>query len=157
MLKFKKIWPAVFWGIILGLVIFKVPPPATFTIAYFPQLLLFFAPLFLFFVFSINLIFTSLLWSIVISLGLIAIFILQALGFLNPITLTLTLVTILFSLSNSNRGKRRSQLLGVRKSHPSMGGEASLLLKLSKKYKKPKKNFSDQTKIPSLFKLDRQK
>lgn len=102
----KKLFPVFLSGLILVLVIWQIQPPKHLISINFSQTILFFVPLFLFLFFLINLILNFLLWNAVISLGLILLLTLKALGFLNPITFVLTLTAIGFFLKSYKRPKR---------------------------------------------------
>lgn len=127
-MKIKKLFPVFLFGLIFTLVIWQVQPPKHLISINFFQIILFFVPLFLFLLFLINLFVQFLVWSMVISLGLIFLLILKALGSLNPVTLILILTA------------------------------AGLFLKSFKKPKKfGLKNLSYSAKIPRLTKLKRQR
>lgn len=128
MFKFKVFFPLIIYGVILVLVVLKIEPPKNFASISFPQAILFFLPLFLFLFFFINLLVHFFLWSVVLSLEIIILLILQALGFLNPLTLILNLAAVILLLKSLKRPKRFHL-----------------------------KNLSYSAKIPKLTKLKRQR
>src|SRR3989338_6118428 len=87
-----KIIPAIFFGGIFTFVILQVPYPQSLTQASFAQILSFFIPLFLAFVFTFNIFLKNILLSASIALGIIFILILQALDSLNLVTGILILI-----------------------------------------------------------------
>lgn len=82
-----------FWGI-FGLVILQVPYPQSITQAGFLQLSLFFIPLFLAILFTLNIFLKKGLISGSLSLGIIFLLILKALDSLNAVTAVLVIISI---------------------------------------------------------------
>lgn len=92
----KKIGPILFLILILAFVIYQTQPPKSLSQASFLQITSFFLPLFLLLLYFFNLFFKFLIRSLIISLALIIFLILQALSFLNIITLPLIIFITVF-------------------------------------------------------------
>ncbi|MBI2022731.1 hypothetical protein HYS97_02700 [Candidatus Daviesbacteria bacterium] len=91
----KRLLYAFVFGIVFFCVIFFVNPPKSWTQASYFQILIFFIPLLLFFTFFVNIFLNYLPRSFAISIGLLIIVVLQALGQLNY----LYLIFIAFAIS----------------------------------------------------------
>lgn len=104
---FLKIAPAlIFWGIFI-LVIFQVEYPKSLTQASLWQILAFFIPLFLAFLFLLNIFVNFFIVSCIISTGLILLLILKSLDALNLVTGGLTLLAVYLFLSYFHKSKKR--------------------------------------------------
>lgn len=104
----KKITPVLFlWGI-FGLVILQVPYPQSITQADFLQLSLFFIPLFLAILFTLNIFLKMGLISGSLSLGIIFLLILKALDSLNAVTAVLVIISIGLLISYFRKFKRKN-------------------------------------------------
>lgn len=91
-----KIGPGLVSGLILLIVIIQVPPPESLSQASPFQLVIFFLPFIALLTFLANLLFSYLPRSLVFSLGLSALLILQSLGLLNlPILVIIFLAAFL--------------------------------------------------------------
>lgn len=99
MFTLQKVLPIFFFGLVFGLIVWQVSPPQNLADNPF-ILLIFLFPLVLFFIFLFNLFFQSYLKSIVLSLGVIILLILQAINFLNIFSLitVLALTIIIFKI-----------------------------------------------------------
>lgn len=98
--NFKKILPIIFFGCLLGLVVWQIMPPVSLTEVSFFQLFLFFIPLFLLLIFIFNLFFNFFLRSLIVSLGIILLLIFKSLDLLNFVSSLLTIsATILLVIS----------------------------------------------------------
>lgn len=103
----KRILPILVLGVFLVGVIRQISPPQTFTQASMFQLLIFFIPLFLFLFFTVNAIIRFFLFSLILSFGLILIFVFRALDFLNPLTLIVIIVAIFLILRSLSRPHKK--------------------------------------------------
>lgn len=100
MSKYLKKLPIIFFGCLLGLVVWQIQPPASLTEASFFQIFLFFIPLFLLLTFIFNFYFCFLIRSLIISLGIILLLIFKSLDLLNFISSLFTIsATILLVIS----------------------------------------------------------
>lgn len=98
-----KLVPAlIFWGI-FAYIVLQVPYPNSLTQANVFQLLGFFIPLFLALTFTLKKVLKSFTMSMVLSLGIIILLILKALGVLNFVTGSLTILAIYLLTSSSKK------------------------------------------------------
>ncbi len=102
---FKIIPALIFWGIFI-FAIFKVPYPESLAQANLGQMGLFFVPLFLALIFTINIFFRNILCSFSIALGIAFLLILKALDSLNIVTGLLILISVGLLLSYFKRARR---------------------------------------------------
>jgi hypothetical protein len=118
---FKKFIPIIFFGGIFIFVVLGIKPPISFTQASFSQILLFFTPLFLFFIFFLNLFFNFFIRSLIISLGLIFILIFKALDLLNFVSILFTTLAIIFLIASFKKpvisNQPKIQNLKLKKQH----------------------------------------
>lgn len=105
----KLLLPLIFWAAFIYIVN-TFEPPQTFTQISLFQILLFFIPLFLAILFTINLIIRFLLFSLTISLAMCLLILLKGLGGLNPISGLLTLFAFGLLLSYLKQFKRKFQI-----------------------------------------------
>lgn len=104
----SRIIPALFfWGIFL-FVILQIPYPESLIRANFIQVILFFTSLYLALIFTFNIPLKNILSSSAISLGLIFLLILKALGSLNLITGLLVIISVGLLVSYFRKAKRGS-------------------------------------------------
>lgn len=103
---FKFLPSLVFWSVFLYVVL-QIDYPQTITEANLIQLFAFFISLFLAITFTLNIFLKNILISISISLGLIFLLFLKALGSLNLITGILTLIPFGLLISYFKKTKRR--------------------------------------------------
>lgn len=103
----KVILTLFFWGIFIY-VVFTVSYPDSLTQANIQQILFFFVPLFLAFIFTINIFTKNFPISGSISLGLIFLLILKALDSLNIVTGILILAAVGFLVSYFVKIKKRN-------------------------------------------------
>lgn len=101
MAEVKKYLPIPFSAVLFLIVVWQIKPPEALIQASLLQLVLFFLPIFFFFVFLTNLYFKFFLKSILVSLAIIVILVLKALNGLNllslafiPLSLTLIIKVI---------------------------------------------------------------
>lgn len=117
----KKILPVIFFGCLLGLVVWFTSPPASLTEASVFQLLLFFIPLFFLLTFTINLCFDLFSKSLVLSIGILLLLIFRSLDLLNIFSfLLISLATIFLAVSikkSKTFGQPKIQSLKLRKQH----------------------------------------
>ncbi len=103
---FWKILPAlVFWGV-FAFVVWQLPYPDSLISVNRIQVLLFFIPLYLAIIFSINLLLKNFLSSGSLSLGLIFLLILKALDSFNIVTVALTVLATGLFISYFRNTKR---------------------------------------------------
>ncbi len=104
----KKIIPAIiFWGVFI-FTILQIPYPQTLIQADTKQLLLFFIPLFLALILTINLFLKNIFLSCSISLGLIFLLILKSLDILNLVTASLIVITVGLLISYFKKARPKS-------------------------------------------------
>ncbi len=104
----SKIIPALFlWGILI-VVVLQIPYPESITQANFAQLILFFIPLFLSLIFTINIFLRNIFSAASISLGLIFLLFLKALDSLNLVTAVLIVIATALFISYFRKIKRGS-------------------------------------------------
>lgn len=104
----SKIIPIlVSWGVFIY-VILQVPYPETLTQASLLQILVFFIPLFLAFIFTFNSFLKNIFSSCSISLGIIFILTLKSLDSLNIVTSALTIIATSLLVSYFRKIKKRS-------------------------------------------------
>lgn len=108
-----KIFKALFFWGVFGLVISQVPYPQNITQADFLQLSLFFIPLFLAILFTLNIFFNNIFIAGSASLGIILLLILKALDSLNIITGSLIIVSVGLLISYFRKRKVR-EIRGIR-------------------------------------------
>ncbi len=89
----RLIPPIIFWGV-LAYVILNVSYPDSLTQANFIQLILFFIPLLLACIFTIEIFLKNIFMSFSVSLGLIFLLILKSLDTLNLVTVTLVIISV---------------------------------------------------------------
>ncbi|MBI2315219.1 hypothetical protein HYU93_04165 [Candidatus Daviesbacteria bacterium] len=112
----QKIVPGLlFWGVVI-FVIFSTPYPDSLTQANLNQTALFFIPLYLAFVFTLNIILKNIFISSSISLGLIFFLILQALDSLNIVTGILIIISVGLLVSYFKKNQRK-ELIKLPKIH----------------------------------------
>lgn len=109
-----KIFPALFFWGIFGFVILQVSYPESITQAGFLQLSLFFIPLFLAFLFTLNILLNNIFIVESASLGIILLLILKALDSLNIITGSLITVSVGLLISYFRKRKVR-EIRGIRR------------------------------------------
>lgn len=96
--------PVIFWGI-FAFTILQIPYPDSLTQANIIQLISFFTPLLLAFIFTIEIFLKNVFMSFSVSLGLTFLLILKSLDSLNLVTVTLVIVSVglLVSYFRKNR------------------------------------------------------
>lgn len=115
MLNFTfKIFPALFFWGVFGYIVLQVPYPQSITQAGFLQLSLFFIPLSLAILFTLNIFLKMGLISGSLSLGIIFLLILKALDSLNLITGSLIIVSVGLLISYFRKRKVRG-IRGIRR------------------------------------------
>lgn len=103
-----KVFPIFIFGGIFVYVLFNIPYPESITQATLFQLIIFFIPLFLAIMFTLNIFFRNILISGSASLGIILLLILKALDSLNLITGVLVIISIGLLISYFRKLKRKN-------------------------------------------------
>lgn len=103
---FKRLLPVLLLGLILGLVIWQTPPPASLTSASVLQLTLFLTPLFLLLTFLVDHFLRFFLRSLVVSLGLVILLVLKALDSLNIASLIMTVLAVVLIIKSLKKPKK---------------------------------------------------
>lgn len=96
----KKFVPVTLFAVILSWVIWQVEPPKSLTNATITHIIIFFLPLFFLLIFLTNLILRFYLKSLVLSFGIVLIFILQALAALNPVSFFLVSLAVILLIKS---------------------------------------------------------
>ncbi|MBI2019594.1 hypothetical protein HYS95_02940 [Candidatus Daviesbacteria bacterium] len=104
---FKIVPVLILWGVFI-LVVLKIPYPDNITSANITQVSAFFIPLFLALTLTFNLFFKYIIFSTILSLGIIFLLALKALDSLNIVTIALTAVAIYLLLSYFKKVKRKN-------------------------------------------------
>lgn len=117
----KKILPIIFFGCLLGLVVWFTKPPASLTEASFLQAFLFFIPLFLLLTSIFNLFFNFFFRSLILSLGVILLLIFKSLDLLNFVSSLLTISAVILLIISFKKPKilkqAKIQSLKLKKQH----------------------------------------
>ncbi|HBR20185.1 hypothetical protein A2617_01515 [Candidatus Daviesbacteria bacterium RIFOXYD1_FULL_41_10] len=103
----KRVFPVLFFGGILGLVIWQIVPPKSFDIASYFQIIVFWVPLFLLLFFILNLFIRFFLRSFIITLGIILLLVIKTLDIFNILTVILTILSIIFLVKTFKKPRRK--------------------------------------------------